>query len=391
MISKTHHAFIIAMLALSGQYSQAFVSPPPFGVQRATDRFSTMEDMDVTADETTAVRAPLKFVGPYPCLGLRFPDMATPSQRSRNVTGVSLDFVLDTAANTNTINAQVAKELGLEVVGRALPGVASSGVINGGETFLLGDSQLEGLDEEPFTFMQELTASALPIASPASAGLLSLAFFYCFEGGVEFNWGSQVLEDGLVKNPPSVTFLGDKNKKLGKALDEMTRVPITPIPVTQLPSVMVKINGVEMPALLDTGSPITVLNSQAARRAGIETVILPTQSKASANPFAAAANRFKEAQEAAQATSRGDILTIAGSNGQPTNLLKSFSQSEIFLVGDTEDVSFGEGNIYVGDIPGLDALNGLGVDSPPAVVLGMDALRRRPKMLLRARDNEVYF
>lgn len=66
------------------------------------------ESFDVASPSSSVVRAPLKFVGPYPCLALRFPHLATSSQRSRNETGISLDFVLDTAANTNTINAQVA-------------------------------------------------------------------------------------------------------------------------------------------------------------------------------------------------------------------------------------------------------------------------------------------
>lgn len=54
-----------------------------------------------------------------------------------DVARVSLDFILDTAANTNTINAQVASELGLEAVGEALPGVGAGGTIGGGMTFLL--------------------------------------------------------------------------------------------------------------------------------------------------------------------------------------------------------------------------------------------------------------
>jgi hypothetical protein len=391
----THQIFFLSVALLAG--TRAFVPPTAFGVPRTNYLPSSVAEAEADASiseegvSETAIRAPLKFVGPYPCLGLHFPNLATDSQRSRDVTGISLDFVLDTAANTNTINAQVAKELQLQVVGSALPGVASSGVITGGDTFMLGDSQLEGLGEEPFTFMQDLTASALPIASPASAGLLSLAFFNCFEGGVEFDWGSQLLEDGSLKNPPSVTFYGEQDDMLQQALSGLTRVRIDPIPMTQLPSVTIKINGVEMAALLDTGSPITVLNSQAAQQAGVETVTLPAQTKATTNPFAAAANRFKEAQAVAQAATRGDILTIAGTNGQTTNLLKSTSKADIALVGETEDVSFGRGDVYVGDIPGLAALNGIGVESPPAVVLGMDVLKSRPKMLLRARDNEVYF
>lgn len=404
MLTKTNQALLFSATFMSGHSTQAFVPSSPFGIHTrtaGTSVFSSVAEPELAnpvqqqEDEATAVRAPVKFIGPYPCIGLRFPDMATESQRSRNVTGISLDFVLDTAANTNTINAQVAKELQLEVVGSALPGVSSSGAISGGNTFLLGDSQLEGLGEDPFTFMQDLTASALPIASPASAGLLSLAFFNCFEGGVQFDWGSQeeeALEDGMVQNPPSVTFFGEKDAPLAKdALVDMTRVKIDPIPVTQLPSVMIKINGIEMPALLDTGSPITVMNSQAAQRAGIETVTLAEPSAKSQNPFAAVANRFKAAKVAADAAAKGDVLMIAGSNGQPINLLKSTSATDFLVVGETEDVSFGKGNVYVGEIPGLAALNGVGVDSPPAVVLGMDVLRRRPKMLLRARDNEVYF
>ena len=93
--------------------------------------------------QPNAVRAPLKYVGPYPCLALRFPHLATSSQRGRNVTGISLDFVLDTAANTNTLNGQVAQELQLEVVGEALPGVGAAGSIAGGDTYLLGDCQLD--------------------------------------------------------------------------------------------------------------------------------------------------------------------------------------------------------------------------------------------------------
>jgi hypothetical protein len=308
---------------------------------------------------------------------------------------------LDTAANLNTINAQVAQELQLDIVGEALPGVSASGAMMGGDTYMLGDAQLEGVAN--FTFMTNLTASALSVANPASTGLLSTAFLYCFEGGVEFDWGSLVSatsqapsEDGMMPNPPSVTFYGEEDDEhLKTKLSEMSRVQINPVPVTQLPSVTVKINGVEMPALLDTGSPVTVLNSQAAKQAGLEMIDLPSAAsenkRASKNPFAAVANRFKEAQAMADAAAKGDVLTIAGADGKPTNLVKIRSPTEFFVKGTDEDISFGEGRVYVGDIPGLAAMNGIGVDSPPAVVLGMDVLRRRPKMLLRARDNEVYF
>jgi len=374
-------------LLLSLSKLQAFFHSPTFAPGLNHRSTLNLQDIDTHDSEEvtpiTSIRAPIKFVGPYPTIGLRFPDLATQNQKSNNVSGISLDFLLDTAANTNTIQAQVAKELELELIGEALAGVGSAGEISGGNTFLLGNSELEGTGEKPFAFMQNLTASVLPIAIPACAGLLSLPFFYCFEGGVELNWGSQ-------SAPPSISFYGEKEVELEQTLSEMTRVTINPVPVTQLPSIILKINGVEVPALLDTGSPITVLNSQAAKEAGIETLV-PSQPEPSKNPFASIASRFKSAQATAQASTNGDLLTIAGANGQPTTLIKSTTNAEILLPGDLQDVSFGDNRVYVGDIPGLAALNGIGVDSPPTALLGMDVLRKRPKMFLRARHHEVYF
>ena len=103
-------------------------------------------------DNDSVIRSPLRFLGPYPTIPLKFPGLATPSQRENDLSGISLDFVLDTAgwwiffnrplrftcpqrlnqhaffflpANVNTLNAQVAKELGLEVVGE-VPGASST-------------------------------------------------------------------------------------------------------------------------------------------------------------------------------------------------------------------------------------------------------------------------
>lgn len=361
-------------------------------------------DLTVTTGDTsnddgiekqpTAVRAPLKYVGPYPCLALRFPNLATQSQRERNVTGISLDFVLDTAANTNTLNNQVAKELGLEVVGEALPGVGAAGAISGGDTFMLGDAQLDGLPkDESFTFMQGLTASALPVASPASAGLLGLYFFNCFQGGVCFDWGSSsavpVPSDPASNTAfPSVTFYSDKND-MGGALDGLKRAPIKPLPVSNLPSVELQINGQAVPALLDTGSPITVLNAEAARLAGVETTMKVESESGGGgggNPFAKLAKGIKSAQ----AASRGDVLLIAGAAGERIELVKSESAVDVGVGGFGDDVvELGKHNVYVGDLPGLAALGGLGGSgAPPAAVLGMDVLRTRPRMVYR--EDEVY-
>jgi len=435
--------------------------PPPFSPSssavthrnsRASNnlrRFSSLDENQAIHEESaaitkaevptpTVVRAPLKFIGPYPCLALKFPNLATESQRSRNQTGIALDFVLDTAANINTVQGQVAQELNLEILedSPALPGVSSSGPMAGGETYVLGDTELEQavvvgnvvdeesgeqsadgktVSDEPFEFMQNLTAAALPVVNPGSAGLLGLAFFYCFEGGVEFRWGAPSTQpqdsepqliDGMLVEPtlgdeasPSITFYGQDDAELQRSLSELNRVPIEPIPLTQLPSVQIRINGVEMVALLDTGSPVTVLNDRAAAAASIQTtkesMEAPADDNAKGgwNPFASVVDKFKEAQATAEAASRGDILMIGGIDGKPTTLYKSTgSCPSISLVGNSgEDVSLGSNSqVYVGDIPGLAALNGIGVDSPPAVVLGLDVLRQRPRMIFRPRENELF-
>ena len=357
-----------------------------------------------------AVRAPLKYIGPYPCLSLRFPSLATSAQRSRgaNVTGISLDFVLDTAANTNTIQRAVAQELALEKAGQALPGVGAAGSISGGDTYLLGDCRLdygvtmeaessgddgEDDDELEFTFMQGLTASALPVASPAAAGLLGLYFFQCFQGGVMFEWGSNSAAAASTAIP-SITFFADK-AKMGDALDGLARAPIQPLPVSALPSINMIINGKTMPALLDTGSPITVVNAAAAKMAGVTTTMEDdgdggSNKKGKDNPFNPFAKLTKNF-EAAQAAARGDVLLIAGADGKRVELVKSKDLVECGIGGDGDGaaVDIGKHNIYVGDLPGLAALDGLGGDgAPPAAVLGMDILRTRARMVYR--EDEVY-
>jgi len=327
-------------------------------------------------EEPMKITSPLKFIGPYPTLPLHFPNLSTSSQREKNITGISLDFVVDTGANTNTINAQVANELKLDVIGEALPGYNTGGTMDGGATYLLGDCSLD--EQKKDIFMKELSASALPIASPTGAGLLSCAFLNCFQGGVKFDW----------VNDPSITFYGDDNS-MENELQDMTKVPIKIIEDVLLPSVTLVINGQEIPALLDTGSPITVLNTAAANLAGIETIQLTTNEEKPSNPFQKMINNVKNANALAQAASKGDLLMIAGAGGAPVQLLKSKNDMELQLKGDERDVSFSENYLYVGDLPGLAALGGLGISSPPAAVLGMDVIRRKPSMLYRM--NEVYF
>ena len=153
------------------------------------------------------------------------------------------------------------------------------------------------------------------------------------------------------------------------------------------------INGKAIPALLDTGSPITVVNAAAAKMAGVTTTMEDDGSnkKGKGNPFNPFAKLTKNF-EAAQAVARGDVLLIAGADGKRVELVKSKDLVECGIGGDGDGaaaVDIGKHNIYVGDLPGLAALGGLGGDgAPPAAVLGMDILRTRARMVYR--EDEVY-
>lgn len=331
--------------------------------------WSTSTYSESLVESIVGVVAPLKYMGPYPCLTLAFPNLATSEQRAHNLTGISLDFVLDTGANVNSIDASVADELGLQisVSSKDLNILGSAGVGGAflpGDIFLLGDCQLAGLPQgQNFTFMTNLTAAALPHPSPVGDGLLSLSFFLSFPAGVEFDWY------GTDGDPPTVIFYYGKelreNVKAG-----LTRVPLERLAV-QVLSLTVNVNGTDMPALLDTGAPITILSHQAAKQAGIETVPLRVE-----QPFPQRRQAYGD-----------DALMVRGVDSGHVHLSRSVSSVPIRA----GKVSLGEGPVYVGDLPGLTVMGGLSNSSLPTVILGLDSLRRTYRMILRVSENEVWF
>merc|ERR1719324_1049450 len=235
-----------------------------------------------------ALSAPLRWIGPYPAVALSFPALASPAQKARLLTnpnqaanlGVTLDFVIDTAANTNTISAKVAGPTGaggleLQQVGRIEGGVGAGGAIGGGATYMLGGCELADLPKaERGMVMSDLTAAARAEAEA-----------------------------------PSLTFYADA-RGTGPLRARLSGHPLTRLPESALPRVTLVVNGVAIPALLDTGSPVTVLNPAAAAAAGLA---LPdfAQASQSKNPF----ERAAAALQAGQAAARGDVLTVAGAEG----------------------------------------------------------------------------
>ena len=337
-------------------------------------------------DEPMALRAPLRWIGPYPSVSLSFPALSSPSQKARmlagdtSALGVTLDFVIDTAANTNTINAQVAgptSQGGLELsqVGSVAGGVGAGGAMGGGATYLLGTAELADVPkEERVPFISALSATALPVAAPAAAGLLGLPFLNSFAGGVEFEWGAAPVPPGtsvaVALPPASLTFYGDERGTQASRAG-LRSVEVSVLAGSALPSVALSVNGVTVPALLDTGSPITVLNRAAAEAADVRLGASNDASSQPANPFA----RLVAGVQAAAAAAQAETLTVAGVNG-PVQLTRA--QEATVSLGDAE---FGECRPYVGELPGLSALDGLGASAGPAAILGTDVLRLRPRLV----------
>ena len=229
------------------------------------------------------VAAPLLRLGPYPCLALRFPHWQPPTDSDD---AVVLRFLLDTGANINSINPQLCEKYHLERIFNSAEHVVGSAGIGGqmapGDIYLLGDCQLHGLPagQDQVTFMRNLTAASLP-GPPVSAvgaavdGILGLSFLRSCRG-VALDWyGSDDNEEDV----PTVQFLFTE-EILQTVQANMTRVPLIQPPLSSsqpwdsiegggLLWMNVTVNGMELPALLDTGSPVSVFNEPAARATGL--------------------------------------------------------------------------------------------------------------------------
>ena len=112
----------------------------------------------------------------------------------------------------------------------------------------------------------------------------------------------------------------------------------------------------------------------------------PQQASQSKNPF----ERAAAALQAGQAAARGDVLTVAGAEGA-VQLTRASTAAALELAAAQDEAARGGGGgggasfgeecrPYVGELPGLAALGGLGAAAGPAAVLGTDTLRRRARL-----------
>ena len=206
---------------------------------------------------TGSFQAPLKFAQDYyPTIPLRFP----------HLNNLCLNFSLDTGSSINAIDATVAHYL-------SLPRVGQTTVSALGGTFPADVYQLvvalggDHASSEVETLFPDLTAAAFLATNRPTNGLLGSPFFDSFAGGVDFDWHGTRSNHDL----PSVRFYHEELVDLDDDEDAMTRVSILRSD-NGLFFLNLNMNGVDLPALLDTGSPITVLNPQAARLANVDIV-----------------------------------------------------------------------------------------------------------------------
>ena len=332
----------------------------------------------------------------YAAITLGLPDRATKKQQERGVKGVELDFCVDTACTTNFILPQVAYGLDMQIVGTAPAGTGATGAIGGGQEMLLGTAKLGGkAAEKDVVAITGLTAAVVPVPAPNVAGILGRSFLNCFDA-VAFDWGPEV---GGSK-PPSgavMDFYQEYDWDAG-AEDGLVTADLDELPCGLL-AVNVTLNGVKMPALLDTGAPQTIVNRAAAAAAGIAvgsgaagTDGGSVEKGKSSNPFGGLMDAFGKGKEAALAD-KG--VMVMGAGGKPERLDRVDGAGvdlRVVTRGDADTaVRVSVKSILVGELAAFQA--GLGLppatdgdgSGEPGVILGLDALMSRDEVVISTR------
>ena len=342
----------------------------------------------------------------YIAITVGLPERSTRAQRDQGLKGVELDWCIDTACTTNFILPQVAYGLDVDVVGVSPQGVGATGVVSGGQEMLLGTAKLGsgGEDGSGIAAITGLSAAIVQVPAPGTAGILGRSFLNCF-GAVEFAWVGGGAGAAVFMHQEYDFSSDDTASKL---------VSLNELPCGLL-AVTVTVNGIVMPALIDTGAPQTIINRAAALMCGIKLVgdeknnEKSDESKTKTknnnwNPFAAVQDAISRGRE--QALGSSGAVTVMGAGGRPVRLDKAVESEGVkFNVGgmsnqsDTtrtqSDIFLTSPQILVGDLEAFrvglnlrqDSQPGSG-DGEPGIILGLDALMSVTKVVLRTTPNE---
>jgi hypothetical protein len=290
----------------------------------------------------------------------------------------------------------VAYGLDMQIVGTAPAGTGATGAIGGGQEMLLGTAKLGGkAAKEDVAAVTGLSAAVVPVPAPGTAGILGRSFLNCFDA-VAFDWAPRTgtTSDGRMgdRSGAVIDFYQEYDWDAG-AEDGLVTAPLNELACGLL-AVDVTLNGVTLPALLDTGAPQTIVNRAAAKAAGIE---IGSKSQAesdenkSKNPFGGLMDAFGKGKEAAMAD-KG--VMVMGAGGKPTRLDRVDGAGvdlRVVCEGDTA-VSTLVGSILVGELAAFQAGLGLkpassdgGDDGEPGVILGLDVLMSREEVVISTR------
>ena len=160
-----------------------------------------------------------------------------------------------------------------------------------------------------------------------------------------------------------VRFHGEYDWPAAAAADGLTRVPVQTLGISGLWGLQLRVGDVTLPALVDTGCPVTTFNRAAA--AAVGRPVAPAPSPQPKGFF--------------ERLIPGLAPPEVGIRVQPLDGRVS-AAAEI----DGGLLDFGELQPMVGDVPGFQAI---GIpEGAPAVVLGLDVLRKRKAVVLSAAE-----
>jgi hypothetical protein len=320
----------------------SFCRRPAFENSMTTQHGATDDQL-----ELTGVVAPLTYSGPYPCLGLEFRHLKQNDNMQPG--GMAINFMMDTGSNINAIQKNLSKSLKLPKESiAAIVSAGAGGSFEAGYRVMLGDCHLSNMPKGyDSLFMRDLTAASIDMGLVVAEGLLGTPFFECFSA-VEFDWY------GTDGDPPTVIFYY-------KDLPENAKKNAVCVPLetdsffNNVPIVNVSINGIDVRAMIDTGSSISIVSADIPESAGLE--------------------RLKKSVKAAGIDKR--IFELA--------------QVDNATVTICNVTSLDANRLFIGEIPGMrTATAKKSTAKMPQAVIGLDVLKQMYRVILRLHAKELW-
>lgn len=308
--------------------------------------------------QVIGVVAPLSYSGPYACLRLDFHHLK--QNKNAQCSGVSLEFLLDTAANINVIRKNTARSLRLPtVISKELFSTTKSagagGSFEAGDIVMLGDCHLSNMPKHHnAVFLRNLTAAAIDVglAGALCDGLFGTSFFRCFSA-VEFDWY------GTDGDPPTLIFYYNDIPEYAK--ENAFRVLLEIDPSFDIPMMTVAINGINVTAIVDTGSCISIVSPETAENIGLQ--------KSESNN----GKHTRSVKVAGIDKGRVDLEKAAGASIE--------IGTAIFDHVDT---------LFIGRLPGIELASKVSTKAPQALI-GLDVLKQMYRLIVRLSESEMWF